>query len=74
MDSSDSALQLSKTRYMALAGCLANDEEISEAEMQCILNETMLFIDVSPQTDYNTLTYPGKFTSVAMPTSKKPLC
>lgn len=58
---------------MALAGCLANDEEISEAEMQCILNITMLFIYVSSQTDYNTLIYPGKFTSVAMSTSKIPL-
>lgn len=59
---------------MALADCLPNEEEISHAETQCILNVTMLFIHASPQTDYNAVTYPRKFTSVAMSSSKKPLC
>lgn len=59
---------------MALADRLANEEEISDTEIQYILNVTMLFIYASPQTGYNAVTYPRKFTSVAMSSSNKPLC
>lgn len=54
---------------MALTDCLANEDEINDSEMQCILNVTVLFIYASPQTDYNTVTCPRKFTSVAMSSS-----
>lgn len=47
---------------MALADGLANEEQISDAEMKSILNIVMFLINTNPQTDYNAVIYHKVFT------------
>lgn len=42
---------------MALADGLANEEQISDAEMKSILNIIMFLINTNPQTNYNAVIY-----------------